>query len=97
MIGLPLAGNSDVKLPVLLVFASGAFVLGGCSPSQNEQAREEAHQTAEQAKHDSRVVLHDAEVGAEKASKEINRDLDKTREKVRQALDTPPPNDKDHK
>ena len=67
-----------------------ALVLSACSPGDNERAREEAHQTAEQAKHDSRVVLHDAEVEAEKAGKEINRGLEKTRDKVRQALNTPP-------
>lgn len=82
----------SVKLTVLIFCA---FVLAACSPGDNERAREEARQTAEQAKHDSRVVLHDAEVGAQKASKEINRDLEKTRDKVRQALDTPP--DKDHR
>jgi len=73
--------------PATLIFC--AFILGACSPSDNERVREEAHQTAEQAKHDSQVALHEAEVGAQKASKEINQGLEKTREKVRKALDTP--------
>jgi hypothetical protein len=84
-----------VKLIVLISLVCGALISVGCSPGDNERAREEAHQTADQAKHDSRVVLHDAEVDAQKASKEINRDLEKTRDKIRRALDTPPPDDKD--
>jgi hypothetical protein len=87
-----------MKLTALIVFTFGALILGACTPGDNERAREEAHQTADQARHDSRVVLHDAEVGAQKATKEINRDLEKTRDKVRQALDAPAngsaPNDK---
>jgi hypothetical protein len=78
-----------MKLTASIVLAFCAFILGACSPGDNERAREEAHQTAEQAKRDSRVVLHEAEVGAQKASKEINQGLEKTRDKVRQALDTP--------
>ena len=72
-----------------------AFILGACSPGDNERTREEAHQTAEQVKRDSRVALHEVEAGAQKAGKEIDRDLEKTREKVRKALDTPA--DKDHR
>jgi hypothetical protein len=64
-----------------------AILLGACSQSDSDRARAEAHQTAEQAKHDSRVALDKAEVEAKKANKELNQDLDKARQKVRGALD----------
>ena len=64
-----------------------ALFLGACSQSDTDRARTEAHQTAEQVKHDSRVALDKAEVEAKKANKELNQDLDKARQKVRGALD----------
>jgi hypothetical protein len=88
-IGLPFAESLVMKLTAVIVFTFCAFMLGACSPGDNERAREEAHQTADQVKHDSRVVLHEAEAGAQKASREVDRGLEKTREKVRQALDEP--------
>lgn len=83
----------------LTVLAFCALFLFSCSQGddarareQADRTREQARQTAEQLKRDSRVALHQAEVDAAKASKEINRGLDKTRDKVRQALDAPPDN-----
>ncbi len=70
-----------------LIFCS--IVLGACSRSQEDQAREQARQTAEQVKRDSREALHQAEIDARKAGKAIDRGLDKTREKVRGALNQP--------
>jgi vacuolar-type H+-ATPase subunit H len=67
-----------------------AFLLGACTQSDDEHAREQARQTAQRAKQDSRVALHDAEVGAKKAGKEIDRGLEETRQKVRNALNAHP-------
>jgi hypothetical protein len=74
-----------------LVFC--ALILGACSQSDNDRAREQARQTGDQLKHDSREALHQAEADAAKAGKEINRGLDKTREEVRGALNEHPPKD----
>jgi major membrane immunogen (membrane-anchored lipoprotein) len=72
-----------MRLTTLIVCA---LLLGACSQSDNERARAEAHQTAEQVKHDSRVALDKAEVEAKKANRELNEDLNKAREKVRGAI-----------
>ncbi len=64
-----------------------ATLLGACSQRDSDRARAEAHQTAEQVKHDSRVALDKAEVEAKKANKELNEDVNKARQKVRGALD----------
>jgi|GEM_PF-2791176 len=72
-----------------------AILLGACTQSQDDQARDQARQTAEQVKRDSRVALHQAEIDTSKAGKAIDRGLDKTREKVRGALNEPP-DDTDH-
>jgi vacuolar-type H+-ATPase subunit H len=72
-----------MKLSALILCA---FLLGACTQAEDERAREQARRTAEEAKRDSREVLHDAEVGAKKASKEIDEGLNKTRDKVRKAL-----------
>lgn len=67
-----------------------ALMLGACSRSENDRAREQAHQAADQLRQDSRKALHEAQKDASVASHELNRDLDKTREKVRQALNEHP-------
>jgi hypothetical protein len=72
-----------VKLTTLIICA---LLLGACSQPDSERARAEAHQTAEQVKHDSRVALDKAEVEAKKANKELNEDLNKARQKVRGAI-----------
>jgi hypothetical protein len=64
-----------------------ALFLGACSQSDSDRTRAEAHRTAEQVKHDSRVALDKAEVEAKKANRELNEDLNKARQKVRGALD----------
>ena len=73
-----------MRLTTLIICA---LLLGACSQSDTDRARAEAHQTAEQVKHDSRVVLDKAEVEAKKANKELSEDLNKARQKVRGALD----------
>jgi major membrane immunogen (membrane-anchored lipoprotein) len=73
-----------VRLTTLIVCA---LLLGACSQSDSDRTRAEAHQTAEQVKHDSRVALDKAEVEAKKANKELSEDLNKARQKVRGALD----------
>ncbi len=73
------------------------LILGACSQNQNDRAREQAHQTAEQIKHDSRVAAQRAAADAAKASREVNRDLDKAREEARRALDTNPRPDEHRK
>ena len=73
-----------MKLTTLIICA---VLLGACSQSDTERARAEAHQTAEQVKHDSRVALDRAEVEAKKANRELNEDVNKAREKVRGAID----------
>jgi hypothetical protein len=64
-----------------------ALISAACAREDNAKAREEAHQTAEQLRHDSRVALNEAEIDAKKAGKVINRDLEKAREKVRESID----------
>ena len=64
-----------------------ALLLGACSQSDSDRARVEAHQTAEQVKHDSRVALDKAEVEAKKANRELTDDMNKARQKVRGAID----------
>ena len=73
-----------MRLTTLIICA---ILLGACSQSDSDRARAEARQTAEQAKHDSRVALDKAEVEAKKANRELNQDLNKARQKVRGALD----------
>ena len=71
-----------------------AVLLGACSQTDDDRARadaekakEQAHQTTEQLKRESNAALHDAEVGAKKASKEIDRGLENARDKMRQSID----------
>lgn len=75
-----------MKLSALLLIG---LALAACSRSDQEHAREEARQSAEQLKHDSREALHKTEVETDKASRELNSDLAKAREKTRQALGEP--------
>ena len=75
-----------MKLPVLFVLA---FALVGCSQSEEDHTRAQARQTAEQMKRDSEKALHTAETDARKASRELNQDLEKARDKTRRALDQP--------
>jgi uncharacterized membrane protein len=84
MIGLWFALWLDVRLTTLIICA---LFLGACSRADTDKARAEAHQTAEQVKHDSRVALDKAEVEAQKANRELNEDAAKARQKVRGALD----------
>jgi hypothetical protein len=87
-IGRSFALTLSMKIAAPLLFA---LILGACTQSENDKAREQARQTADQLKHDSREALHQAESGAAQAGREINRGLDKTRDKVREAL-----NEHDH-
>jgi hypothetical protein len=66
-----------------------ALTLAACTPAQDEHARAEAHQTADQAKHDAREALHEAKVETQKATQALDNDLHKAREKTRQALNEP--------
>ncbi len=66
-----------------------ALSLAACTPAQDEHARAEAHQTAEQAKHDAREALHEAKVETQKASRVLDKDLREARDKTRRALDQP--------
>ena len=75
-----------MKLALVIAFA---IALAACSPSEDAHAREQAHQTAEQARKDVKEAAHDVKVGAERASKELDKDLHKAREKVRDALNQP--------
>jgi hypothetical protein len=72
------------------------FALAACSRGDEEHAREQARQAAEQLKHDSQTAFRKAEVETKKASRELNDDLEKARQKTRRALDQPnTPADKD--
>jgi hypothetical protein len=73
-----------MRLTTLIICA---LLLGACSQGDSERARAEAHQTAEQVKHDSRVALDKAEVEAKKANRELTEDMNKARKKVRGAID----------
>ena len=73
-----------MKLTTLTICA---LLLGACSQSDSARTRAEAHQTAEQVKHDSRVALDKAEVEAKKANRELTEDMNKARQKVRGAID----------
>jgi predicted lipoprotein len=75
-----------MKLSALLVLA---FALVGCSQSEEDHARAQARQTAEQLKRDSQKALHTAEVDARKADAELTHGLERTREKARRALNQP--------
>ncbi len=77
--------RTGVKLAVLVIIG---FALVGCTPSEDAHAREQARQTAAQAKHDAKEAAHDVKVETEKASRALDQDLHKAREKVRGALDT---------
>jgi len=84
-----------MKLSALIPFA---LILSACSQGDEDHARAQARQTAEQLKHDSQKALHTAEADARKADAEVTRSLDKAREKARRALNQPDdgrPNDKD--
>jgi Tfp pilus assembly protein PilP len=81
----------------ILAVVISCLAIGACSQSQDaqahaqaEQAREKMHQTADQVRADSRVALRQAEVDTARASQDLNRDLEKTRDKMRKALDVPP-------
>jgi cytochrome c biogenesis protein ResB len=75
-----------MKQALLIAFA---ISLAACSSSEEERTREQARQTAEQAGKDAKVAAHDVKVDAERASKELDKDLHKAREKVRGALNQP--------
>jgi len=64
--------------------------LTACSQSEKDRAREQARQSGEQLKHDSRQALHGAERDVAKASKELDQGLEKAREKTRDALNVHP-------
>ncbi len=73
-----------------------AIALAGCSKSDEEHAREQARQSAEQLKHDSQEALRKAEVETRKASRALNDGLNKAQEKTRRALNQDEPSrDKD--
>lgn len=72
------------KLSALLVLA---VFLTACTQSDKQHAQDQAHQAAEEIKHDSREALHEAEADARKANRELNQGFDKAREKTRHALD----------
>ncbi len=78
--------------PALLI--AFGIALTACSPSEEQRTREQARQTAEQAKKDAKEAAHDVKVGAERASKELDKDLHTAREKVRGALNQPDDKDK---
>jgi hypothetical protein len=75
-----------MKYAAALVFA---LALGACTPAQDDHARAQAHQDADQIRHDAREALHDAKIETKKATSELDADLHKAREKTRQALDEP--------
>lgn len=86
-----------MRYAVVVLLAAG---LGACSQADQDRAREQAHQTredarqsAEKLRQDSREALHDAKAGAQRASRELNRDLNNARDKIRQAVDAPPRDD----
>jgi hypothetical protein len=72
-----------------------AFTLGACSRSDEDHAREQARQSADQLKHDSREALQKAEIETRKASRELNNGLETARDKTRRAFDIDTPPDKD--
>jgi hypothetical protein len=74
---------NGVRLTTLIICA---VFLGACSQSDSDRTRAEAHQTAEQVKHDSRVALDKAEVEAKKANRELTEDVNKARQKMRNAI-----------
>jgi hypothetical protein len=76
-----------MKLLALLAFA---FALTACSQSDEEHARTQARQSAEQLKHDSEKAFQKAEIETKKAGRELNEDLEKAREKARRALNVQP-------
>ena len=71
-----------------------AIGLTACSEADSERAKQEAHQTGEKLRVESKEALRQAEVDAHKASRELNEDLEKARAKTRKALDQP---DTDHR
>jgi hypothetical protein len=75
-----------MRLSALLVIACA---LAACSQSQEDHAREQARQSAEQLKRDSEKAFREADVDAHKAGDALNRDLEKGREKARRALNQP--------
>jgi hypothetical protein len=74
----------------ILAVVLSCVVLGACSQSQDARAREQMHQTGEQLRESSRDAVHQAEADTARAGQELNRGLEKTREKMRKALDVPP-------
>ena len=75
-----------MKLAIVIAFA---FSLGACSPGADRQAREQAQKTTEEAKHDAQVAFEKTKRAAETANRELDKDLHKAREKVREALKQP--------
>jgi hypothetical protein len=75
-----------MTLSALLVLT---FALTACSQSQEDHAREQARQSAEQLKHDSTKALHEADADARKAGALLDKDLEEAREKARRALNQP--------
>jgi uncharacterized OsmC-like protein len=83
-----------MKLPALLLLA---FALAACSQSDEDHTRAQARQTAEKLKLDSEKAFHEAEVETKKAGRELDADLEKTREKARRAInERSQPDDKAH-
>lgn len=66
-----------------------AWTLAACSQSDKDRAREQARQSEEQLKHDSRQAFNKAEEETKKASRALNSDLEKAQKKARQTLDQP--------
>jgi F0F1-type ATP synthase membrane subunit b/b' len=88
-----------MRYAAVVVLALGA---AACSRTDQDHAheqarktREEARRTAEQLRQDGREALHDARTDAQKASRELNKDLSTTRDKIRKAIDAPPRDDHD--
>jgi uncharacterized membrane protein len=75
-----------MRLSALLIIACA---LAACSQSQEDHAREQARQSAEQLKHDSAKALREAEVDARKTGHLVDQDLEQAREKARRALNQP--------
>jgi len=88
--------SSETFMKVVPVVALFCLALAGCSQSQDDHAhaeaertREQMRQTGEQLRQDIRPALKHAEADTARASKDLDRGLETTRDKVRKALDAP--------
>ncbi len=69
-----------MKFALMVLVAIG---LGGCSPTDQDRA----HEDTEKVRVQSRELARQAEADAKKAGHEIDRGLDKTRDKIRKSID----------